>query len=123
MTRDQQPSDARSPRLVRPYVITQGRTRAAGATLALEAAVHARVLPAQFDPKAAPEARRIVELCQHPLSIAEVSARLLLPVGVVRVLVGDLTAAGAVMVGTPATPDAATDITLLERLLDGIRAL
>jgi hypothetical protein len=57
------------------------------------------------------------------LSIAEVSARMILPVGVVRVLVGDLTAAGAVMVGTSATPDAATDITLLERLLDGIRAL
>jgi len=123
MSPDPRSSDARMPRLVRPYVITQGRTKALGATLALEASVHARILPAQFDPRGAPEARRIVELCQHPLSIAEVSARLILPVGVVRVLVGDLTAAGAILVGTPATPDTATDITLLERLLDGIRAL
>jgi Protein of unknown function (DUF742) len=123
MSRDPRSSDARTPRLVRPYVITQGRTKAAGATLALEVQVRSCVHPGQFDPRAAPEARRIVELCQHPLSIAEVSARMLLPVGVVRVLVGDLTAAGAVMVGTPASPDAATDITLLERLLDGIRAL
>jgi hypothetical protein len=123
MSRDPRPSDAPPPRLVRPYVITQGRTKAAGATLALEAAVQARTSPDQFDPRGAPEARRIVELCQRPLSIAEVSARLLLPVGVVRVLVGDLSAAGAVMVGTAASPDTATDITLLERLLDGIRAL
>jgi hypothetical protein len=123
MSRDPQPSDARPPRLVRPYVITQGRTKAAGATLALEAAIKARLQPEQFDPRGAPEARRIVELCQRPLSIAEVSARLLLPVGVIRVLVGDLSAAGAVMVGSAATPDAATDISLLERLLDGIRAL
>jgi Protein of unknown function (DUF742) len=123
MNPDPRAPDARSPRLVRPYVITQGRTKAAGATVALESQVRAKVLPDQFDPRGAPEARRIVELCQHPLSIAEVSARMLLPVGVVRVLVGDLTAAGAVMVGSPASPDAATDITLLERLLDGIRAL
>ena len=123
MSGDPRSSDARSSRLVRPYVITQGRTKAAGATLALESAVRARVVPEQFDPRGAPEARRIVELCQHPLSIAEVSARMHLPVGVVRVLDGDLTAAGAVTIGAPATPDAATDITLLERLLDGIRAL
>jgi hypothetical protein len=123
MSRDPRPTEARPPRLVRPYVITQGRTKSSGATLALEAAVKARLQPDQFDPRGAPEARRIVELCQRPLSIAEVSARLLLPVGVIRVLVGDLSAAGAVMVGTAATPDAATDVTLLERLLDGIRAL
>jgi hypothetical protein len=123
MSSDPRPPDARMPRFVRPYVITQGRTKAPGATLALEAAVHASVLPEQFDPRGSPEARRIVELCQHPLSIAEVSARMALPVGVLRVLVGDLTAAGAVTIGTSATPDAATDISLLERLLDGIRAL
>ena len=69
-----------------------------------------------------PEARRIVDLCQTPLSVAEVAARLLLPVGVARVLVGDLVAANAVTVDVGAQ-DAANDVALLERLLDGIRAL
>ena len=71
---------------------------------------------------ATPEARRIVELCQSPLSVAEVAARLLLPLGVARVLVGDLVAANAVTVEVGAQ-DAANDVALLERLLDGIRAL
>jgi Protein of unknown function (DUF742) len=41
---------------------------------------------------------------------------------VVRILVDDLTTVGAVTVDEP-TPAAATDVGLLERLLDGIRAL
>ena len=46
----------------------------------------------------------------------------MLPLGVARVLVGDLVAVGAVAVDLGA-PDAANDVALLERLLDGIRAL
>ena len=48
---------------------------------------------------------------------------LTLPVGVVRVLVGDLGTVGAVTVTPPAPIGAATDAGLLARLLDGIRAL
>jgi hypothetical protein len=70
-----------------------------------------------------PEATRIVELCAVPTSVAELAGRLTLPIGVIRVLVGDLGALGAVTVN-PATPvGAATDAGLLTRLLDGIRAL
>ena len=47
---------------------------------------------------------------------------IMLPVGVARVLVGDLVAANAVTVDVGAQ-DAANDVALLERLLDGIRAL
>jgi hypothetical protein len=116
--------DERGPhRLVRPYVLTQGRTRAAGVTLAIEAPIQAALTVAELASHATPEARRIVELCQDVISIAELSARLALPIGVVRVLVGDLQAAGAVVVGAPAPATAASDVALLERLLDGIRAL
>ena len=118
------PADAPvSGRLVRPYVLTQGRTRSVGAHLLLDARVRATVTPAGLDPDVTPEARRIVELCQEPVPIAELAARLRLPVGVVRVLVGDLQAAAAVAVDAAAPPDAGTDVNLLERLLDGIRAL
>ena len=77
----------------------------------------------QLDVTTTPEARRIVALCVGPVSLAELAARLPLPVGAVRVLVGDLTVAGAVAVRDAAAPDAATDVNLLKRLLDGIRAL
>ena len=113
----------RHPRLVRPYVLTRGRTRAPGPLVALEATVRALASADGFPRGAPPESRRIVELCTPSMSLAEVAARLLLPVGVVRVLIGDLAGAGAVMVHAPRRDDAATDTRLLERLLDGIRAL
>jgi len=111
------------PRLVRPYVVTRGRTAAAGARVALDAAIQAQHGPECLEPAATPEARRIVALCVAPVPLAELAARLPLPVGAVRVLVGDLTVTGAVAVREPAAPDAATNVTLLKRLLDGIRAL
>jgi hypothetical protein len=70
-----------------------------------------------------PESRRIVELCQPALSLAELAARLVLPVGVVRVLVADLVEAAVVTADDPHSVDVSTDVHLLERLLDGIRAL
>jgi hypothetical protein len=112
----------RTPRIVRPYVLTQGRTKAPDATYALEAQVRALILSGSMSRTATPEARRIVALCQSPVSVAELAARLMLPVGVARVLVGDLAAANAVIVDVGAQ-DAANDVALLERLLDGIRAL
>jgi hypothetical protein len=113
----------RENKLVRPYVLTQGRTRGPGAPLALEASVRATSTTDTLAPDAAPESRRIVELSAQPVSLAELAARLLLPIGVMRVLVADLAAAGTVSVGAPATREAATDVRLLKRLLHGIRAL
>ena len=111
-----------SSRLVRPYVLTRGRTKAPEVTYGLEAQVRALVPPQHLDRAATPEARRIVELCQASTSVAEVAAYLALPLGVARVLVGDLVAVGALAVDGGAS-DASTDVALLERLLDGIRAL
>lgn len=113
----------RQNKLVRPYVLTKGRTRGPGAPLALEAAIRSTTTTATLAPDATPESRRIVELCASPMPLAELAARLLLPVGVVRVLVADLAAAGTVAVGEAVPREAATDVRLLERLLDGIRAL
>jgi len=122
MTDGSTSTPSRPPRLVRPYVVTSGRTAAPGDRLALDAALEAKAGPEQLDATSTPEARRIVTLCAAPVSLAELAARLPLPVGAVRVLVGDLTASGAVAVRSQA-PEAATDVTLLKRLLDGIRAL
>jgi len=68
------------------------------------------------------ERRRIAELCREPISIAEVAARLGVPLGVARVLVGDMATDGFVDVHRPHTTDR-PDLKLLERVLGGIRAL
>jgi hypothetical protein len=109
--------------VVRPYVLTRGRTSSRVGTLELHAPVLALIAPEQLAASATPEDRRIIELCQLPMSIAELAARLGTPVGVVRVLVGDLVVARVVTVREPGARSEHTDVRLLERLLEGIRAL
>jgi hypothetical protein len=113
----------RANRLVRPYVLTAGRTATPGVDLELDTTIRATVEPVARDRRAAPEIRRIVDLCRKPMPLAEVAGRVVLPVGVVRVLVGDLVAAGSVSVQRAAPADAATDPRVLKKLLHGIRAL
>lgn len=124
MTTPAAPGVPRRPnRLVRPYVLTAGRTRPTGVEIELDTTIRATDRPPDRDRPAAPETRRIVDLCSVPMPLAEVAARVVLPVGVVRVLVGDLVAAGAVAVQRAAPIDAASDVRLLRKLLHGIRAL
>jgi hypothetical protein len=111
-------------RTVRPYTLTRGRTRSGRADLALEALVRG-VGPA--GPSDTSERRRILELTGAEIqSVAELSAHLALPLGVVRVLVGDLADDGLVVVhsGTPQsqTP-AASQLKVLESVLNGISSL
>jgi len=116
--------DVEEARLVRPYALTRGRTRTAGGDLPLEALV--RVLPGATDPAPTPERRRILELAQESIqSVAELSAHLSLPLGVIRVLVGDLAGEGMVAVHTtsPATATPADNLKVLESVLDGISSL
>ena len=110
--------------VVRPYVLTRGRTTSSLGTFELHAPVLALVATELLGRNATPEDRKIIELCQTPTSVAELAARLGTPVGVVRVLVGDLADAQMVQV-RQATEERAEhrDVRLLERLLEGIRAL
>jgi hypothetical protein len=120
---NQRRDPGRHPRIVRPYVLTRGRTHAPGPVLPLETGVRAVTTIETLPMDSAPESRRIVELCQPSLSLAELAARLMLPVGVVRVLVADLVEAAILSADDPHSAEVATDLRLLERLLDGIRAL
>jgi len=109
--------------LVRPYMLTRGRTNSSLGVFELHAPVLALISPDQLGRNATPEDRRIVELCQTPMSVAELSARLGAPVGVARVLVGDLVVARMVQVRQSEQQAEHRDVRLLERLLEGIRAL
>jgi hypothetical protein len=109
--------DAAGP-LVRPYAMTRGRTRASRVELDLVTLVVA--VPSQQNvPNAEPEYWSILSMCRQPTSIAEISAGLDLPLGVVKVLVGDLIDMRRVIYRSGVAP--APDV--LQAVLDGIRRL
>jgi hypothetical protein len=109
--------------IVRPYMLTRGRTSSSGTVIELHAPMLALVTPEELGRDATPEARRIIGLCRTPTSVAEVAARLGAPVGVARVLAGDLVAAGHLRVAPVGEAADHRDTHMLERLLEGIRAL
>lgn len=102
--------------LVRPFLLTGGRTRVRGG-LRVESLVTA--VPGMPIGALRFEARRIVGLAERPVSVAELASALGLPIGVVRVLVGDLLDSGLVTVVQVEQISSA----LLERIRDRVRAL
>lgn len=108
--------------LVRSYVVTQGRARPS-AELRVDSTVvtTGRVLPDDIRTHHA----RVLQLCEHPQSVAELAARMQLPVRDVKVLVSDLLAHGA-LAARPAHPSCEADptnVAFLERVLDGLLAM
>ena len=118
--------DERGPvdRVVPVYAVTRGRTRAAGQELPLEAVVTATGLSFTSGASLQMESRAIVEMCARPKSLAEIGAALRVPVGVARVLVGDLANGGYLEVHLPRTVDGdgGPAPAILGRLLDGLRS-
>ena len=119
------PDGASSGLRVRSYVLTGGRTRGRGEELPFEALI--TVTPEGRAARTAltMERREILGRCIGSISIAEISAHLKLPLGVVRVLVGDMVDEGLL---TASAPDHSRtgdrpDRLLLERVLDGLQSL
>lgn len=107
------------PRLIRSYTLTAGRTAtsvhlAMEATLRLQAGAEAPVL--------SPSAAQVLEVCDRR-SVAEVSALTKMPIGVTRVLLGDLIEQGLVRIQATITDQTSTDerLELIERTLRGLR--
>ncbi|MFJ3495441.1 DUF742 domain-containing protein [Streptomyces sp. NPDC086091] len=118
------PAGASHNPLVRPYAMTGGRTRPRY-QLAIEALVHTTAQPHQMQGQL-PEHQRICNLCREIKSVAEISALLTIPLGVARILVADLAEAGLVAIHQPGGDESAggqPDVTLLERVLSGLRKL
>ena len=116
------PASPPAARIVRPYALTAGRTRAAvdlplEATLRLDTSAPRRGWAEDLQ-------GRIVGLCDSR-SVAEVSALVKSPIGVVRVLLGDLVQQGYIHVQATLTENSTDDerFDLLERTLRGLRAL
>ncbi|GAB1695066.1 DUF742 domain-containing protein [Krasilnikovia sp. M28-CT-15] len=104
---------------LRPFVITSGRVTAADPAIGMETQVTLR--PGVVPDRLSPEQRAIVGLCQESLSVAEISARLRLHLGVTRILVSDLHAAGYLDVHV--LDDEFPDPDTIMRVIRGLRAL
>jgi hypothetical protein len=119
-----QRESAAEPSLVRPYTLTAGRTDSR-VHLPLEAPVE--TLDTGRTPRwpAGDVRGDILALCNQRPSVAEIAARLSVPLGVARVLVGDLVDQGCLRVHATldqsATPDERRE--LIGRTLRGLRAL
>lgn len=107
---------------VRPYALTGGRTRAQ-TEIEIETIL---VRTAAGDVRAdrmAMERGDILRLCATPHSLAEISAHLHLPLGVARVLAGDLCDEGFLDFNRDHATNGRPSLRLLERVFDGLQAL
>jgi len=111
--------------IVRPYALTSGRTQSS-VHLPVEAMVQQlpRALQREWDGQ--DQLGRIVAATQQRTSVAEIAANVGLPLGVVRVLLGDLIEEGYLQVAAVTLSDSSSlseRQDLIERTLRGLRAI
>jgi len=109
--------------VVRPYAMTRGRTRPVRGTFDLISLVTSTVSTATPDVGMEPEHLAIVRMCQRPLSVAELAAHLNLPLGTVRVMLGDLLDRRLVQVHDPHPAGTRPSTDIIEAAIHGLRAL
>lgn len=114
--------DAAGP-LVRPYALTRGRTQDDRYGLDLVTLV-VSVQPEVHERVVEPEHADVLWICEHPLSVAEVAAKIDLPLCVVKVMLADLIEGNYVIYRTGWQPVRNTpDMDTMQKVLDGIRKL
>jgi hypothetical protein len=109
--------------VVRPYAVTKGRTLPnGGASFGLiDVVVATSERPSEhFRP--GPEHRRILSVCRRPTPIVDLTSEMDLPLGVVRVLLGDLAGEGLLRI-LSAQRQPVPDQRLLRMVLNGLESL
>jgi hypothetical protein len=108
---------------VRPYTWTRGRTKS-GTDLAIETLVSTSQRGRDQMGLLQVEHRAVAELCEQTRSVAEVAALISQPLGVARVVLGDMASLGIVTVHqTASSAGNVPDLALMERVLSGLRRL
>ena len=107
--------------LVRPYVITNGRGLPDNDQFNLITLVTTsdQPRPGHLDP----EKHSLLDLCAGGLlSVAEIAGYLKLPIGIIKVLLSDLSSEGYLVVRAPVPPAQLVDVSVLEEVLNGLQA-
>ncbi|MCP2338942.1 DUF742 domain-containing protein [Actinomadura rupiterrae] len=108
--------------VARPYSLTGGRTRTGGIELdlvTLVVAIRPKVNAGRVDTESA----RLLWACERPLSVAEAAAGVRLPLRVVKVLLADLIQQHYMLYRNGWHPSPVPDVPLMQKVLDGLRAL
>jgi hypothetical protein len=105
--------------LVRPYIMTGGRTRPERRYLRLESLL--QTAPGIDVDRLPTEQRAILRACERPQSVADVSARLGLVVSVVSIAAADLIADG--MLEVHQTDPVEIELDMLLRMIERVRTL
>ncbi|MGW4794563.1 DUF742 domain-containing protein [Nonomuraea sp. NPDC004297] len=114
--------------VVRPYALIRGRTRSSGDAFDLVATVRAIGGGPGGGPNGGPggvgpEQQLILRAARDPISLADLAVELDLPVGVVRVLLGDMRDHGLISVTSPSAGGARSNERILKEVINGLRAL
>lgn len=111
------------PATVRAYTWTRGRTTSAY-HLEIESLVSTSDRYRSGDPNVPQEYHVVAGMCHQPRSVAEVAALLALPLGVVKVLLGDMVEQTLLVTHlTASNGGQAPEIALMERILAGLHRL
>jgi hypothetical protein len=105
----------------RAYLLTGGRTGGGAAGIGIETVLvrdRGKALRSGW----ATEMSMIIAACESPVAVAEVAARVGLPIGVVQVLAGDLVVDG-VLLRSASSKSLRDDVHFIERLIHGVAAL
>lgn len=106
---------------VPPYLIAGGRTRPSR-LLEIETLVEQRVRTDSGE-RARFESARILEIAAEPISVAEVSALLGLPLGTTLVLVSDLLDSGDLLDHDTTHASEVSDLDIMTRIIHRVREL
>jgi hypothetical protein len=120
LTGDEQWLDADAGRLVRPYAVSEGRTKP---SVKLDMLTMILAVGAGGTAGMDPDRAQILALCSYATSVAELAARLRLPAAVTKVIISDLLDSGAVIVRSPSFHSNGPDLSLLQQVLDGLQRL
>ncbi|HEY0700434.1 MAG TPA: DUF742 domain-containing protein [Micromonospora sp.] len=105
-------------RLVRPYTVSNGRTRPSTHMELLSWVVATGKRPRGH---LEPDHARALNLCGGPTTVAEVAAHLKLPAAITKVVLSDRVDCGAVSTRAPSPESDPNDPSVLEAILNGLR--
>jgi hypothetical protein len=107
--------------VVRPYAVTQGRVSAVDAldVVAYVVATGRTTTAMHLQP----EHHAIIDAARTPVPVAELASRTDLPLGVVRVLLGDLRSAGLISLHQPSTAPRSQQADVLKAVIHGLRGM
>ncbi|MFE3453123.1 DUF742 domain-containing protein [Nonomuraea sp. NPDC059194] len=111
------------PEIIRPYVVTRGRTQPTTGTFDLISMALTLRSPPGAEAGLDPEHLSILRMCREPKSVSEIAADLDLPINTIRVLLGDLYERNLVAAQDPHYETDMNDMNMYRAVLDGLRSL